>query len=148
MHDFEQVAKDLGWQVNKWKGSGTVDYVITWGDPGKEDRPSFSVKVLARDTAEQGEETWVVLRGDDGKGTYLWDETINLLAFESTDKFILVERQELQEWIVEHVEKDYVTLAHQALMKVYQKGKSMKTLVKTFHLIGLAKGQMKYEQDA
>lgn len=144
MPEFVAIAEREGWQVNKWVGSGTVDFIITWGEPTKEDRPSFSVKVIARDTAEEGEETWIVLRGDDGKGTYLWDETIDLLAFESTDKFIVIERDELRIWIVENVDKDYVTLAHQALMKVYQKGKSMKTLVKTYHLIGLAKGQMKY----
>ena len=145
MNDFEAVAIKMGWQVNKWLGSGEVDYILTWGDPSQEDRPSYSVKVLSRDTAEVGEETWIVLRGEDGKGTYLWDVEIDMLAFESTDRFIVVEREGLQKWIIDNVEKDYVTLAHQALMKVYQRGKSMKTLVKTYHLQGLAMGQMKYE---
>ena len=144
MPDFGDVAERKGWDVSKWSSSEEIDYVIIWGDLDQEHRPAFSVKVLERNTAEQGEETWVSLRDDNGHGSYLYGTT-DLLAFPGEKSYLVIERDKLRKWLEDNVTKDYVTLAHQALMKVYTKGKSMSTLVKTYHLKGLSTGEMMYE---
>ena len=141
---FKRVATKLGWHVTDWVGSDVADYVIQWATAEESDKPTaaFSVKVIGRDTAEKGEETWVPLRDVEGKGSWLYGEA-DMIAFEQEKKFTLVERDRLRLWLEENVTKEYVTLAHQALMKVYQKDKEMKTLVKSYHLTGLAEGEMK-----
>ena len=141
---FEQVSQKLGWNTTVWAGSEQVDYVMQWATPEETDEPSatYSVLVVDRETAENGEETWIPLRDEEGQGSWLYGKA-DMIAFEQEDRFTLVDRDKLRQWIEDNVTKEYVTLAHQALMKVYQKDKEMKTLVKTYHLKGLAMGEMR-----
>ena len=124
-----------------------VDYTMTWGKPmidGLGDETvNYGVIVVEQDTAEKGEEVWVQIRNSHGGGSYLYSEA-HLLAFDMGDRFLVIERNKLRKWIEENVTKEYVTLAHQALMKVYKKGEAMSTLLKSYHLTALADGEMKY----
>ena len=143
---FRELALSNGWEVEETAGEA-VDYKMTWGKPmidGLGDETvNYGVIVVDRNTAEKGEEVWVAIRGEDGKGSYLYSEA-HLLAFDMGDRFLVVDRNKLREWIEENVTKEYVTLAHQALMKVYKKGQAMSTLLKAYHLTALADGEMKY----
>ena len=149
---FQNLALELGWEVVESNIESDrfehIDFVITWGTPSKHGpddlTASSSVDVKAQNTAENGEETWIEMRNTQGGPGWLYGEA-DLIAFDQGDTFLVVERVTLKEWIEANVEKDYVTLAHQALMKVYtRKGKKdMITLVKTYHLKGLAIGEMK-----
>lgn len=142
---FKRIAMKNGWHIHDYEGDADIDYVMQWATAEEADEPTatFSVKVLPRDTAQKGEETWIEFRTTGGKPGWLYGEA-NFLAFEKEDKFTLVERDKLREWLEENVEKDYVTLAHQALMKVYKTlDGSMLTLMKTYHLTALAEGEMR-----
>lgn len=147
---FERVASKLGWIVTKVDPETDMkqhmDFVIAWGDPKNVagETATYSVDVKSRNTAENGEETWIEIRNIAGGPGWLYGKA-DMIAFEQEDRFILVERDKLRQWIEDNVEKDYVTLAHQALMKVYtrQGREDMITLVKTYHLKGLATGEMK-----
>jgi hypothetical protein len=147
---FRNLAQELGWDVvesnledDRWKH---IDFVITWGDPYNEDHPaaSYSVDVKAQNTAENGEETWIEIRNTLGGPGWLYGEA-DLIAFDQGDRFLVVEREKLKDWIEKNVAREYVDRATLALMKVYTRvgKKDMITLVKTFHLKGLAIGEMK-----
>lgn len=148
---FMKTARDLGWEVSKVPDYTDmvehIDCVITWGDPMNPAYPaaSYGVDVKARNTAEDGEETWIEIRNVNGEGGWLYGKA-DMIAFDQGDRFLLVERDKLQKFVEEKVDREYVTLAHQALMKVYTRHnrKDMLTLVKTFHLKGLSTGEMKY----
>ena len=141
---FRELALSNGWEVQE---AEMVDYKMTWGKPMidglGDDTVMYGVDVIEKDTAEKGEEVWVQIRNSKGGGSYLYGEA-DLLAFDMGDRFLVVERNKLREWIEDNVEKEYVTLAHQALMKVYKKGDAMSTLLKSYHLTALADGEMKY----
>ena len=146
---FMKTATDLGWDVvpstleddrNKH-----IDFVIVWGDPKGGEAPAYSVDVKARNTANKGEEVWIEIRNTLGGPGYLYSN-VDMIAFDVGDRFILVDRDILRVWIEENVEREYVKSARDALMKVYTRvgKKDMITLVKTYHLKGLAMGEMKY----
>jgi hypothetical protein len=131
---------------DRWKH---IDFVITWGKPmvSGDVTATYSVDVKAQNTAENGEETWVEMRNTLGGPGWLYGEA-DLIAFDQGDRFLVVERVTLKEWIEENVERVYVTSARDALMKVYTRHgkKDMITLVKTYHLKGLAIGEMRGDQ--
>jgi hypothetical protein len=140
---FKRIAMHNGWHIHE--GLEAVDFVIQWATAEEKGEPTatYAVKVLPRNTAEDGDEVWIEIRGDGGEPGWLYGEA-DLLAFELGGRFTLVDREKLRKWIEENVEKDYVTLAHQALMKVYKKPDgSMRTLMKTYHLKALAEGEMR-----
>ena len=148
---FAKTAKDLGWDVAKVPDDTDmvdhIDFVITWGDPMNPAYPSasYGVDVKAKNTAEKGEETWIEIRNVNGDGGWLYGKA-DMIAFAQDDRFMLVERDKLQAFIEEKVEREYVTLAHQALYKVYTRKdrKDMITLVKTLELKAMSTGEMKY----
>ena len=142
---FKRVANRLGWNVTEWVGSEQADFVMMWATPEETDEPSatYSVLVVDRETAEKGEETWIEFRTTGGEAGWLYGDA-DMFAFEQEDRFTLVERDKLRDWLEEFVTKTYVTLAHQALMNVYKKQDgSMLTLMKSYHLKGLAMGEMR-----
>lgn len=142
---FKRIAMKNGWHITDWTGAPGIDYVMQWATAEEKEEPTaaFSVRVLPQYTAEKGEETWIELREPGGTAGWLYGQA-NFLAFEKEDKFTLVERVKLQKWIEENVDKEYVDLAHQALMKVYNKQDgSMLTLMKSYHLTALAEGEMR-----
>lgn len=147
---FLNLAQELGWDVqvtdletDRWEH---IDFVISWGKPMIEGEvtATYSVDVKAQNTAEKGEETWVEIRNTLGGAGWLYGEA-DLIAFDQGDSFLVVERDKLRVWIEENVEKVYVDRATQAFMKIYTRAgkKDMITLVKTYHLKGLAIGEMK-----
>ncbi|MCK5645118.1 MAG: hypothetical protein KAJ19_30235, partial [Gammaproteobacteria bacterium] len=71
---FQREATRLGWTVTKWTSNGESDFVIQWATPQEVDEPTaaYSVKVISRETAEKGDETWVPLRDSEGKGSWLY----------------------------------------------------------------------------
>jgi hypothetical protein len=141
---FKMIALKNGWHVTDYPGD-ELDFVMQWATAEDVDEPTaaFSVKVLPQNTADKGAQTWVEIRAPGGTAGWLYG-VADLLAFENGDKFTLVNREELKTWLEENVEKDYVTLAHQALMKVYKRQDgSMLTLVQSYHLTALADGEMK-----
>jgi hypothetical protein len=142
---FKRIAMKNGWTITEWEGSEAVDYVMQWATAKEAEEPTaaFSVEVIDRETADNGEQVWVEIRKPEGKPGYLYG-SCDFLAFEYEKKFVLVERDKLRLWIEENVEKDYVTLAHQALMKVYKKQDgAMLTLLQSYHLVALAEGELK-----
>ena len=140
---FLRVASGHGWEIEKTSTEDDILKHIDFSMKWKPDGPLYTVDVKARNTAEEGEETWIEMRNVNGTAGWLYGEA-DMIAFEQADRFIVVERDKLRIWIEENVEREYVTLAHQALMKVYTRGgqKDMLTLVKTYHLKGLATGEM------
>ena len=148
---FMKTAKDLGWDVNVVPEYTDmvehIDCVMTWGDPMNPSFPaaSYGVDVKARNTAEKGEETWVEIRNVNGEAGWLYGKA-DMIAFDQGDRFLLVERDKLRIFVEENVEREYVTLAHQALMKVYTRKdrKDMITLIKTNDLRAMSTGEMKY----
>jgi hypothetical protein len=148
---FMKVATELGWEVTpstlEEDRNQHIDFVIQWGDPmGEGPAVSYSVDVKSRNTAANGEEIWIELRNTLGQAGYLYSN-VDLIAFDMGDRFMLIERDTLRLWCEENIEKDYVTLAHQAVMKVYTRRgkKDMLSLVPTHKLIPLAMGVMKYD---
>ena len=145
---FRNLALELGWDVVESTIDSDrfehIDFVITWGDPMNEDHPtaSYSVDVKAENTYADG--TWVEMRNTQGAAGWLYGNA-NLIAFDQGDKFCVVEREVLKEWIEKNVEREYVTNPQDALMKVYTREgkKDMITLVQTYHLTALAIGEMK-----
>ena len=148
---FMKVATALGWDVTpstlEDDRSKHIDFVIVWGKPVNSDDPgaAYSVDVKARNTAKDGEEVWIEIRNTLGGPGYLYSE-VDMIAFDVGDRFILVDRDILRVWIEENVAREYVKSARDAFMKVYTRvgKKDMITLVKTYHLKGLAMGEMKY----
>lgn len=143
MRDFFGLAMKNGWNIEGSKEKDGPYYEMSWENYDGT-RSQYQVHELPRFTAADGEEVWIQFRSEGGQRGWLYELWVDLLVFAFDDRYVVVERAKLQEWLEEHVEKDYVTLAHQALMKVYKKNDgSVWTLIKDYHLKALALGEMR-----
>jgi hypothetical protein len=145
---FQNLANELGWDVIESTIDSDryehIDFVITWGNPQNPHEPAASYSVDVKAQNELADCTWIEIRNTQGEAGWLYGNA-DLIAFDKGDKFVVVEREVLKDWIEENVAKEYVTEARDAHMKVYSRPdkNDMLTLVKTYHLIGLATGEMK-----
>lgn len=145
---FKNLAQELGWEIEatdlETDRQKHIDFVITWGKPMVEgfETATYTVDVKAENTF--ADLTWIEIRNTQGNAGWLYGEA-DLIAFDQGDKFLVVERVKLRDWVNENVQKEYVTHERDALMKIFSRpGKDdMLTQIQTYHLTALAIGEMK-----
>jgi len=78
------------------------------------------------------------VRGDTG---WAWSEYVDGFVFEVTDKWILVEKNKLQELVKQKVDKIFVNESYECLYKLYRREgrKDIMTMIKTSDLLDIAK---------
>jgi hypothetical protein len=124
---FEHLAQDRGWTISHATAAEDRtgwDFLIARGDQQLKVDVKSMKRISRSDSFGQDRYIWIELSKGENSPGWIYKSAADVFAFETSEDFILVRKQDLVELVERVVDKSLVTVDRgEAVNKVYQRKK-------------------------